>query len=546
MVCPYHALAAAAGISIATSKHHKHSPVEPTTPSPSPPTITTAQEKAHPPLSALLRESTAATHRAVERSAGVRALVGAASSGTDDSASGASSSAAPALLRRDYVRWLIMLAAIYGTLEHIVAQLRSSHSSNSALAPFLSDPELASILARLQPVLDDIHAHASEMTLESGISLADLADEQDLWADDDQEEVPTLRKELLSSVAAFLPPLMANTYIRALTPSQVIATLAYVRRLRAMSSSSSSSSDPTLALHPARILAHVYVRYMGDLSGGQHIAKRAYARWPLSSEDGSAIPTPSIIAGTQGFVSYAFAQGEWDHAVTGGSEDGLHRQKTKLNVEVRVKDQIRRALDEALDGDAALNGVHDERTRTAVAEVICDEANVSFELSAALFDALMDDVPAPTHLLNSLHTRTTARHWDERLLLGNKADEPSDSSDRSLSSSSSSSDCSSSEHEARLSSEDAPLLRSSSSSALSTTTQHNLAATFKRGWEAVRVNSGSKHSLLLGGALGVVLVAVMTMVFIAAARQQQMDEAQGVSGASISNVVVPVPVAAIL
>ncbi|KAE8230919.1 hypothetical protein CF326_g4073 [Tilletia indica] len=543
MVCPYHALAAAAGISIATSKHHKHSPVEPTTPSPSPPTITTAQEKAHPPLSALLRESTAATHRAVERSAGVRALVGAASSGTDDSASGASSSAAPALLRRDYVRWLIMLAAIYGTLEHIVAQLRSSHSSNSALAPFLSNPELTSILARLQPVLDDIHAHASEMTLESGISLADLADEQDLWVDDDQEEVPTLRKELLSSVAAFLPPLMANTYIRALTPSQVIATLAYVRRLRAMSSS--SSSDPTLALHPARILAHVYVRYMGDLSGGQHIAKRAYARWPLSSEDGSPIPTPSIIAGTQGFVSYAFAQGEWDHAVTEGSEDALHRQKTKLKVEVRVKDQIRRALDEALDGDAALNGVHDERTRTAVAEVICDEANVSFELSAALFDALMDDVPAPTHLLNSLHTRTTARHWDERLLLGNKADEPSDSSDRSLSSSSSS-DCSSSEHEARLSSEDAPLLRSSSS-ALSTT-QHNLAATFKRGWQAVRVNSGSKHlsaSVLLGGVLGVVLVAVMTMVFIAG-RQQQLDEAQGVSGASISNVVIPVPVAAIL
>ncbi|KAE8258623.1 hypothetical protein A4X13_0g1565 [Tilletia indica] len=545
MVCPYHALAAAAGISIATSKHHKHSPVEPTTPSPSPPTITTAQEKAHPPLSALLRESTAATHRAVERSAGVRALVGAASSGTDDSASGASSSAAPALLRRDYVRWLIMLAAIYGTLEHIVAQLRSSHSSNSALAPFLSNPELTSILARLQPVLDDIHAHASEMTLESGISLADLADEQDLWADDDQDDVSALRKELLSSVAAFLPPLMANTYIRALTPSQVIATLAYVRRLRAMSSS--SSSDPTLALHPARILAHVYVRYMGDLSGGQHIAKRAYARWPLSSEDGSPIPTPSIIAGTQGFVSYAFAQGEWDHAVTGSSDDALHRQKTKLKVEVRVKDQIRRALDEALDGEAALNGVHEERTRTAVAEVICDEANVSFELSAALFDALMDDVPAPTHLLNSLHTRTTARHWDERLLLGNKADEPSDSSDRSLSSSSSSSDCSSSEHEARLSSEDAPLLRSSSSSALSTT-QHNLAATFKRGWQAVRVNSGSKHlsaSVLLGGALGVVLVAVMTMVFIAG-RQQQLDEAQGVSGASISNVVIPVPVAAIL
>ncbi|KAE8211808.1 hypothetical protein CF327_g4486 [Tilletia walkeri] len=540
MVCPYHALAAAAGISIATSKHHKHSPVEPTPSSPPPPT-TTAQEKAHPPLSALLRESTAATHRAVERSAGVRALVGAASSGTDDSASGASSSAAPALLRRDYVRWLIMLAAIYGTLEHIVAQLRSSHSSNSALAPFLFDPELASILARLQPVLDDIHAHASQMTLESGISLADLADEQDLWADDDQDDVTALRKELLSSVAAFLPPLMANTYIRALTPSQVIATLAYVRRLRAMSSS--SSSDPTLALHPARILAHVYVRYMGDLSGGQHIAKRAYARWPLSSEDGTPIPTPSIIAGTQGFVSYAFAQGEWDHAVTGGSEDGLHRQKTKLKVEVRVKDQIRGALDEALDGEAALNGVHDERTRTAVAEVICDEANVSFELSAALFDALMDDVPAPTHLLNSLHTRTTARHWDERLLLGNKADEASDSSERSLSSSSS--DCSSSEHETRLSSEDVSLLRSSSSSALSTT-QHNLAATFKRGWQAVRVNSGSKHSLLFGGAFGVVLVAVMTMVFIAAARQQQMDEAQGVSGASISNVVVPVPVAAIL
>ncbi|CAD6928712.1 unnamed protein product [Tilletia controversa] len=448
MVCPYHALAAAAGITITPSKHHHQHASNSNNNSGAKSSSSGAPVPNIPvPLSALLRESTAATHKAVERSAGVRALVGAAP-GSDDSAGG--SSAAPALFRRDYVRWLIMLAAIYGTLEHIIAELRADHSSNSALAPFLADPELAAILARLQPLLDDIHAHESEMTLESGISLADLADEQALWADDDDDEAvnntSALRKELLDSVGAFLPLPVASTYIHALTPSQVVATLAYVRRLRAMLPTSESGSDPALALHPARILAHVYVRYMGDLSGGQHIAKRAYARWPLSSpsisDDNSTTTTPSIIAGSPGFVSYAFAQPEWDHAADG------ERQKTKSAAEVRVKDQIRRALDDALDGESALNHERaDVRTittiRTAVAEVICDEANVSFELSAALFDALMDDVPAPIHLLNSVQT-AKARHFDEQLLNPDSSLASSDL-DRTLSSSSSSSTSSSDE-----------------------------------------------------------------------------------------------------
>ncbi|KAK0548628.1 hypothetical protein OC845_003497 [Tilletia horrida] len=390
MVCPYHALASAAGLVLPTkphgatnphhSKSHAHHPALLTT------TPTNASDKL--PLSALLRESTAATHKAVERSPGVRALVG------------SSDQASSTLRRQDYVRWLIMLAAIYGTLEQIVVQLRKdsigSRHAPTGLTSLFADPVLISTLARLQPLLDDINAHAAQMTIESGISIDDLGEEQALWADDDlpsssSSSSSLLRSELKQAISSLH---LSPSLVDALTPHQVEAALAYIRRLQSFVPSR-DAVEPVL--HPARLLAHVYVRYMGDLSGGQHIAKRAHARWPMADSEGQATD-PVIIAGSPGFKSYAFGQDQWGAMPSGSGsmeEGGLELSKRKLAVEVKIKDGVRHVLDAALD--------EPDTSCDALAAVICDEANISFELSAALFDVLLDG-SLPPHLLNSVET----------------------------------------------------------------------------------------------------------------------------------------------
>ncbi|KAK0542539.1 hypothetical protein OC844_007770 [Tilletia horrida] len=401
MVCPYHALVAAAGLGSASGSGSGSG--SGSAPAAQPPAVS---------LSALLRESTAATHRAIERSPGVRALVSGSSSGDNTDEGGGS--AAEGLQRRDYLRWLIMLAAVYGTLEVVLQeqqqqgqqqQASSAAPAPAPLAPLFTSQHLLPILARLAPLLDDIHAHAAQLETESGITLTDLADEQALW--DDTPAISHARNELLAAFALFLPSpsssscssMTVQTLVYALTPTQVHATLAYIRRLRATSKSNSS-------LHPARLLAHIYVRYMGDLSGGQHIAKRAYARWPIPAA--SAATPPAIIPGSHGFVSYAFAQDQWD-SLNGENDAALQRGKNKLKVEVALKNQIRQALD-----DSIITGSHDAHTREAVSAVVCDEANAAFELSACLFDALLDVEP-PAHLLHS--AESTDRTADEHLFL---------------------------------------------------------------------------------------------------------------------------------
>ncbi|KAK0520179.1 hypothetical protein OC835_007294 [Tilletia horrida] len=153
-------------------------------------------------LSALLRESTAATHHAIERSPGVRALVSGSSSSssgdTKDEDGGTS---------RDYLRWLIMLAAIYGTLGVVLQEQQQGQqqqaSSAAPLASFFTSPHLLPILARLGPLLDDIHAYAAQLESESGITLTDLADEQALWYD--TPAISHARNELLAAFALFPP-----------------------------------------------------------------------------------------------------------------------------------------------------------------------------------------------------------------------------------------------------------------------------------------------------------------------------------------------------
>lgn len=117
--------------------------------------------------------------------------------------------------------------------------------------------------------------------------------------------------------------------------------LAYVRRLEALS----QSSDPSA------LLAHSYVRYLGDLSGGQTIRHTLAKAYNLDEASG------------QGISFYAFKE--------------LRSAKLASQGEMkRIKDWFRTGLNTA--------GEHGIQVKTSVLE----EANLAFDLNAGLLDLL--------------------------------------------------------------------------------------------------------------------------------------------------------------
>jgi hypothetical protein len=125
------------------------------------------------------------------------------------------------------------------------------------------------------------------------------------------------------------------------------------------------------------LLAHAYVRYLGDLSGGQIIGGRIKRAYGLKGQEGTAFYDFSSKGSRSGFES--------DPSGEGG--------KKRL---MDIKDWYRRGMDDGVGEDQDLKGRHTNPPQTKVltfAERLVAEANLSFALNTSLF-ALVPPPPA--------------------------------------------------------------------------------------------------------------------------------------------------------
>lgn len=212
-----------------------------------------------------------------------------------------------------------------------------------------------------------------------------------------------------------------SALIRILTPDQAKVTASYVKRLHALASepSGSSSTSAIAAVHRGTLLAHAYVRYLGDLSGGQHIARRIRKRWPCVASSSTSMDF--VEDSEDGFEFYDFKDDE------GSVENGNYTQE--------LKDQFRDAMDQGMEyacassaatsgsnpgTRASLNGTFSVQSEQSVtcadryitpcySDALVSEANVAFDLNRHLFDALVGSTLSDSiHSSSSLPTPSTA------------------------------------------------------------------------------------------------------------------------------------------
>lgn len=317
------------------------------------------------PLSEALRVGTARSHRLVEKSKGVAMIL----------QSSGSHALGPGLHfdRTSYVQWNVMLASIYTALE---AALFSSRS-HPLLRPLLDDEDLMVLLARTEPLKRDIAAHLAVLHEHTGATLADLAEHarelrQQSTSASVAEDVdcPAARNQLKQHVALAAALLTVSPHPRGstphlsadhfdlLTPAQTRSTLQYVKRIGELLSPSTSGKAGLL-------LAHAYTRYLGDLSGGQHIHRKVVKNFPVPSSPGSHL----------GFEFYHFEAGV-------DSVDPCQE----------LKRRFRLAMESGFVAYAK------GAPLTRISQPLVDEANTAFDLNTALFESLL---PAELRMSNA-------------------------------------------------------------------------------------------------------------------------------------------------
>ncbi|KAM0790403.1 hypothetical protein ACM66B_003285 [Microbotryomycetes sp. NB124-2] len=234
------------------------------------------------------------------------------------------------LLPRDvYLRYLVLLHGIYSQLDAALEM----HSSHRHLARVFD----AQLLARTESLDDDCSWFAGTRT----------------WQTDSAVARDTLANKPAVAVE-------------------------YENRLRQLANAASGErqddNDETTLL----LLAHSYVRYLGDLSGGQSIAKSIRKAYELpDSGEGSA------------FYEF-FMPG------VNGENGGLPRRATQHELK-QVKTRFRAGLDAAgKDMTAA------QRQR------VIDEALYAFKLNMGIFESFSDMVPTSATDLHSLHKHVKA------------------------------------------------------------------------------------------------------------------------------------------
>lgn len=338
----------------------------------------------HLTLSEALRVGTSASHRAVEKSKGVSVLLQSVSSSSSSTTTTTTAEDVLNFDRVDYVRFNVMLACIYIALEAALHQGRT----DPLLAPLFEDQGLVEELVRSRALLNDVGSHLETIRLHLGVTLEDLAeesleecltptsqnDQQNVHEEDGDDDVedPCARQRLFELVDRWLPTALqlsparseactsreenglTRDHVKLLKPVQVKSVLKYVQTLLDLAEPTTTTSSSA-----GFLLSHAYTRYLGDLSGGQHIVRKVSKRFAVD---------PSLLlhfrsSSQLGFEFYHFSQ-----------------PTTALKARFRV------AM------EAGFRCVS-TRTRSAVTRSLVDEANRAFDLNTALFESLL-----PKHL----------------------------------------------------------------------------------------------------------------------------------------------------
>lgn len=257
--------------------------------------------------------------------------------------------------------------------------------------------DMTSLLVRSGALLDDIQVHLDEIldTTDANPSELDkiLEEGADVYHESILTNVMASQSTLASHDLLNAATLLTSDHIALLTKRQAKAVLRYTDHVFACSpflprsanydegisftpvessatsesSSSSSASTSSFDLSTSSfssktdnglILAHAYVRYMGDLSGGQHIVKRLSKLFPIYQ---SNITNKS---NKGGFEFYSFTS----------------TNKTSME----LKDMIRTRMDGAQFKE-------EEIVR------IVDEASEAFRLNRGLLDSLVEEQSVDEH-----------------------------------------------------------------------------------------------------------------------------------------------------
>lgn len=323
--------------------------------------------------------------------------------------------------RLEYIRWMIMLGCIYAALESGLhtqqqAYLSSStaHSSQykapaTGLTPLMSFVPASAIsltanapiplldyLYRFRTIMQDVHVHLRVLSSSTGNEEGAGLDFDELLEATRknfssacngaqrrlQRAVNSIDQAALLEACPSSSTHASSTHLR-LTPSllsllsetQAESTIIYLEHLLFLSRSSSTGVRDLL-------LAHAYVRYLGGLSGGQHIRKRVEKLWPIEAPRSD----------DDGFAFYSFPPPKLAPASL--TVPLWHRE---------LKDCFRLAMDASLEQHATSSS--NPSRRAAMLQAQGDEAILAFELTKNLFEGLVGNPtdsscrsPSATHV----------------------------------------------------------------------------------------------------------------------------------------------------
>lgn len=131
----------------------------------------------------------------------------------------------------------------------------------------------------------------------------------------------------LNESATPLPPFPLPSFIAPIFNDPPKPLTNYISHVRTLSASPVTAPG---------LLAHAYVRYLGDLSGGQFIGARVKKSFDLAGDDGTK------------FYQFDFQKG-------GNAQGDESRAETKKRL-TEVKDWYRRGMDEGVGEDQRLKG----------------------------------------------------------------------------------------------------------------------------------------------------------------------------------------------